>query len=470
MKEIVYDSFKKTLHEVSVLSAIIKNEKASKEELQEGLFKASDLLFSSYSNLNILTETIKNHVSIGYKITPSKKKPKKELTKIEVKIIYNKLVELIKEELQRGTICPKENLILENQYASMGLIFYEATISKNIIKFNKDLLIYELSKKDLLSVLGNYFKEITEYIEDLLLYNIFMVFDKPNILYVNEIECSTDYKKEYIDSWVNCDVKISKISRFSRIDYWSEIFDLNLDFEHIERIEKYQEKIFYERVHLEVGLALNDIFELEESQQILQINKELDLINGFFSGDLSKLTVKRLKEIIRFSKPKKLILTYDQLKKNNYYLASECLIYSIGKPRIYSKYFVASFFIEYLKALSVELENLSKESKINDDNVFYSFNELVSKEKQNYILKLLEDLSITVDGKSVLSPRKKGALRGVVESLREKMIIPNIGIAKLCNLIAFEINLELNSELDASTTSENYKKEASKYINNNPLH
>ena len=96
--------------------------------------------------------------------------------------------------------------------------------------------------------------------------------------------------------------------------------------------------------------------------------------------------------------------------------------------------------------------------------------DVVSKEKQIYILKLLEDLSITVSGKSVLSTRKKGALRGVVEALREKMIIPNKGIAMLCNLIAVEINLELNSELDASTTSENYKKEALKYINNNPLH
>ena len=105
-----------------------------------------------------------------------------------------------------------------------------------------------------------------------------------------------------------------------------------------------------------------------------------------------------------------------------------------------------------------------------DVNSCQRFSDLISNEKQNYILKLLEDLSITVDSKSVLSTRKKGALRGVVEALREKMVIPNIGIAKLCNLIAFEIDLELNSELDASTTSENYKKEALKYINNNPLH
>jgi len=90
--------------------------------------------------------------------------------------------------------------------------------------------------------------------------------------------------------------------------------------------------------------------------------------------------------------------------------------------------------------------------------------------KQDYILQLLEDLSITLNGTSILTPRKKGALRGVIEALREKMIIPNIGLSTLCNVFADKINLELRSELDASTTSENYKKEALQYIKNNPIH
>lgn len=90
--------------------------------------------------------------------------------------------------------------------------------------------------------------------------------------------------------------------------------------------------------------------------------------------------------------------------------------------------------------------------------------------KQDYVLQLLEDLSITLNGTSILTPRKKGALRGVIEALREKMIIPNIGLSTLCNVFAERINLELRSELDASTTSEKYKKEALQYIKNNPIH
>ena len=98
------------------------------------------------------------------------------------------------------------------------------------------------------------------------------------------------------------------------------------------------------------------------------------------------------------------------------------------------------------------------------------FKTIVSLEKQTYILKLFEDLSITVDGKSVLSPRKKGALRGVVEALREENILSQIGIDKLCKIIAKEIDLELKSKLDFSEVSQKFKKDAKQYIKDNPLH
>ena len=99
-----------------------------------------------------------------------------------------------------------------------------------------------------------------------------------------------------------------------------------------------------------------------------------------------------------------------------------------------------------------------------------SFKTFVSLEKQSYILKLLEDLSITVEGKSVLSTRKKGALRGVVEALREENILSQIGIDKLCKIIAKEIDLELKSKLDFSDVSQKFQKDAKQYIKDNPLH
>ncbi len=104
---------------------------------------------------------------------------------------------------------------------------------------------------------------------------------------------------------------------------------------------------------------------------------------------------------------------------------------------------------------------------IEETNTFKTF---VNQEKQDYILKLLEDLSITVGGKSVLSIRKKGALRGVVEALREENILSQIGIDKLCRIIAKEIDLELKSKLDFSDVSQKFQKDAKQYIKNNPLH
>ncbi len=104
---------------------------------------------------------------------------------------------------------------------------------------------------------------------------------------------------------------------------------------------------------------------------------------------------------------------------------------------------------------------------IEEANTFKTF---VNQDKQDYILKLLEDLSITVGGKSTLTERKKGAIRGVVEALREENILPQKGIDKLCKIIAKEIDLELKSKLDFSDISQKFQKDAKQYIKNNPLH
>ena len=90
--------------------------------------------------------------------------------------------------------------------------------------------------------------------------------------------------------------------------------------------------------------------------------------------------------------------------------------------------------------------------------------------KYNYIIKMLEDLSMSKNGKSILSERRKGAIRGIVESLKENNILPSISLDKLCKLIAAKIQLELNSKLDYSTTSNEYYKKANEYIKLNPLH
>ncbi|MBS0646859.1 MAG: hypothetical protein JSR97_09775 [Verrucomicrobia bacterium] len=96
-----------------------------------------------------------------------------------------------------------------------------------------------------------------------------------------------------------------------------------------------------------------------------------------------------------------------------------------------------------------------------------NFESLVSEEKAAFIMKMLEDLSITLNGKSQLSERRKGALRGIVEALKEKDILPNRSLETLNKLFADKIGLTLKSKIDWSKTSDLYLDKGKKYISEN---
>lgn len=103
-------------------------------------------------------------------------------------------------------------------------------------------------------------------------------------------------------------------------------------------------------------------------------------------------------------------------------------------------------------------------------NAEETFETITKENNQLFISKMLEDLSITLNGKSIISERKKGAIRGIVEALKENNILPNRSIDFLSKIIGKKIDLVINSKLDFSDTSENYKKEANKYITKNFSH
>lgn len=467
MTKIIFDSFKSTLQEVRFLNNILNKEKVSKSELIKGLNQAKDLLFSSYSSLSIFSEVIKNEVSIGYKIDFNDKKQKNNISKTEAKVIYNELLGIIKSELDEGVLKPKESLILENQISAMGLHLVSASIDEDFRNFNNNFNNEESTLKELSISLNKYVGVIVKYIEDILLYDVFIIFEKPDIVYTKEILFTTDYKKEYIDKWLNCTVTFNELRRNKRTDHWAEIYKLNLDFEHIDKIEKHQKKLFNERIESEIRSALNDFDELDEDVKKEALNKEINLIQDFFNSDTSKTIVKRLKNILSFSKPKEVIIEYDNILRDRL-LLSDFNIYSAGKST-YSSVFVASFFMRYLDQLKEHTKGLNggivpvKELK-------KDFTTLIPQtKKQDYILQLLEDLSITVNGKYALSPKRKGAIRGVVEALREKNIVPNLSLEELNNAIASKIDLELKSKLDWSKTSDDYKMKTFKYIENKPF-
>jgi hypothetical protein len=96
-----------------------------------------------------------------------------------------------------------------------------------------------------------------------------------------------------------------------------------------------------------------------------------------------------------------------------------------------------------------------------------AFEDVVDFEKQAFILQMLADLSITNNGISILGERKKGAIRGIVESLKANNILPNLSMEQLCKLIAAKINLDLKSKLDESDISKEFKKRGETYIRDN---
>lgn len=218
-----------------------------------------------------------------------------------------------------------------------------------------------------------------------------------------------------------------------------------------------------------------------------------NFISGALYNEFLKSLYERIKPLNDFEINKYLTLSVNQFKTHTPDKRAEVfkrLYHDTYWFPNYMEYKEETYLSKYAMHVWKHYTNhfeLFKEATINALNDFKSgitstakkpskdlkkdFNSLIPQtNKQVYVLQLLEDLSITLNGSCILTPRKKGALRGVIEALREKMIIPNIGLSTLCNVFADKINLELRSELDASTTSENYKKEALQYIKNNPIH
>lgn len=107
--------------------------------------------------------------------------------------------------------------------------------------------------------------------------------------------------------------------------------------------------------------------------------------------------------------------------------------------------------------------------KEKNQNNEFTFENFLNKKNQNYILKILEDLSITFNGTLNLSTRKKGAIRGVIIALRDNNILPQLSLETLIKNIASKIGLEINSKLDSTKISDEFEKKAKKYIKENPF-
>ena len=147
-------------------------------------------------------------------------------------------------------------------------------------------------------------------------------------------------------------------------------------------------------------------------------------------------------------------------------------IYSLEKnmPDFFTKEEIEELTPETLSVLEMFEEEEKEQEKEKPTSQIITpdtFSSIISEENQTFILTMLEELSITLNGKSILSVKKKSAIRGVVEALKENHILPERGIDFLCKIIGTAISLEISSKLESTYTSKTFKKSANKYIEQN---
>lgn len=99
-----------------------------------------------------------------------------------------------------------------------------------------------------------------------------------------------------------------------------------------------------------------------------------------------------------------------------------------------------------------------------------SLESYLGKEKAEYILKMLENIGLTSNGKSILGPREKSGLLGVVQALMDKSFIPGRSLHKTVQVIANEIGMPLDVKLgNGSKVGERFKKLSLKYLHDSPF-
>lgn len=472
-KEILLGSFKMLLNDLIAINDISTNKISKKKELQLALQKADDLIFLNHSSFNTFYASVNEYICSGYKpyahnifnkslFTPV---VKKKISEIEVQYIYNLLIRLIETKMCNHLIDQEAAIEKDNQLGANGVFLSSITgVSCEIIDLHKDLDRYSLSKAELKIITNQYVNEIISLINDVLLNDIYRIFEMRKI---NEEKLpkmfrgNPNAKRTYIKKWIDCKVTFNDVKTFKAINYWEEITEYGLDVDELQKIEIHQKQIFLGAVKSSLKVEISKLKSLPNKLIIAEKNK--NLIDIFFKGGNTNNYEVRLKNILNFNNPDQVLLAYDNILREKVNL-DELIIFNASNGE-FSSMFVATFFMFYLNELESILNNISGNS--------YSpqkFADLGSEEKQNYILQLLENLSITKNGKSILTNKKKGAIRGVVEGLRDDCILPQISLHQLCIIIGRKINLEINSKLDYHNTAKDFHKKTKQYIKDYPFH
>ncbi len=402
-----------------------------------------------------------------------------------------KVLDIIIEHINFEIFCIEQKVRdkCRLDYSLCSDLFEKQEITKKKIqKFKKRLLKCNPTISGFISVLTNNQSKTYDYYEfkEIILRNFILEFYQELVEQLAEVEIQDEFNfklkeemkikgfsygfmKEFIKSVADAHhfliyKSLLEIPENSKLDYNTVVEKINNAF---FRLESFANGALNEYKHFDFDTAFSELFYVTK-KSINYTYENCKLISQYW----------QLTEQIRIDYDKSNFKNLSALEHKAF--RHDCdVITSINWHRIeqFNEFTTQDEIDKQNKKKSIsDIINLNKTFQLDHKQkhkkqiIQKDLKSIVDIEKFNYILKLLEDLSITVKGKSTLTPRKKGALRGIVEALRDKMIVPNIGIASLCNVMAKQIDLELKSELDTSTTSENYKKQTLEYIKNNPLH
>lgn len=126
-------------------------------------------------------------------------------------------------------------------------------------------------------------------------------------------------------------------------------------------------------------------------------------------------------------------------------------------------FFTAYQFHNFLKSKLKALEATSTNSNSVVDSPPETFDTAISKEKADFILKMLEDVGITTNGKSKLGPKGAFQIRAVVEATIEMNILPK-RILHFTKLIGVKIEHPIASKIAPNKDFDSYLKRYKSYI------
>lgn len=365
---------------------------------------------------------------------------KQEITKKKIKKFKKKLRKC--NPIISGFI----NVLINKQSLDYNFYEYKEIIIKNFILEHYYELVQELAEveiddeinyrlKEKMKLRGYSYKLMEDFIISITdahhyyIYKSFLEIPKNDILEYNALIENINNAFFRLESFMNG--TLLKYNHFDFDSAFTQLFYLtkreaNYTYGNCKRINEYWELTQQVRID----------YDKSNFKNIKAYN------NKAFCNDCNVLTSLNWDRIDEFNE----FTTQDEIDKQNRKKSISDII-KLNKTSVIDK----------------KTKNIKQSSQVDLKNIIVG-------ERYDYVIAMLEHLCITVDGKSVLTPKKKGAIRGVVEALREHNIIPNIGLAPLCNIIASQIQLELKSELDASNTSEKYRKDTLDYIKRHPLH